>query len=150
MQVEFQTDLERRMPQKLLEKVDKNVYRVYPNACSAGMFSFIFSKIKVSSNVEDMNTEENRQRAYFQQELYKQKMRLKEMSGQMQKQYDLLRLIVQKMEIHTEDDNRDEGLQTTESLEFFSPIPALNPDSKWKSVMASTTMAKQWSKTVKK
>lgn len=76
--------------------------------------------------------------------------RLKEMSGQMQKQYDLLRLIVQKMEIHTEDDNRDEGLQTAESLEFFSPIPALNPNSKWKTVMAPTTMAKQWSKTVKK
>ena len=31
------------------------------------------------------------------------------MSNNMTKQYDLLRLIVQKMEIHTEDDNRDEG-----------------------------------------
>ena len=30
----------------------------------------------------------------------------------MSKQYDLLRLIVQKMEIHTEDDNRDEGVSS--------------------------------------
>ena len=30
----------------------------------------------------------------------------------MTKQYDLLRLIVQKMEIHTEDDNRDEGVSS--------------------------------------
>ena len=35
--------------------------------------------------------------------------RMKELSTNMTKQYDLLRLIVQKMEIHTEDDNRDEG-----------------------------------------
>ena len=36
--------------------------------------------------------------------------RMKELSSSMTKQYDLLRLIVQKMEIHTEDENRDEGV----------------------------------------
>ena len=35
---------------------------------------------------------------------------MKEISTNMSKQYELLRLIVQKMEIHTEDENRDEGV----------------------------------------
>ena len=35
--------------------------------------------------------------------------RLKELSNQMEKQHDLLRLIVQKMEIRSEADDQDEG-----------------------------------------
>lgn len=35
--------------------------------------------------------------------------RLRTLSGQMDKQYGMLRLIVQKMEIHSEADEQDEG-----------------------------------------
>ena len=49
----------------------------------------------------------------------------------MSKQYDLLRLIVQKMEIHTEDDNRDEGVSTDSiidsmKLNKWSPVVRKN------------------------
>ena len=40
---------------------------------------------------------------------------MKDLSNSMSKQYDLLRLIVQKMEIHTEDENRDEGVDSDNS-----------------------------------
>lgn len=36
---------------------------------------------------------------------------MKELSNNMSKQYELIRLIVQKMEIHTEDENRDEVVE---------------------------------------
>ena len=36
---------------------------------------------------------------------------MKDLSSNMSKQYELIRLIVQKMEIHTEDDNKDEGVE---------------------------------------
>ena len=35
--------------------------------------------------------------------------RMKEISINMSKQYELLKLVIQKMEIQTEDDNKDEG-----------------------------------------
>lgn len=44
----------------------------------------------------------------------------------MTKQYDLLRLIVQKMEIRTEDDNRDEGF--SDGMDMFG---SLQKTSKW-------------------
>ena len=39
------------------------------------------------------------------------------MSSNLAKQYDLLRLIIQKMEIHTEDDNQDEGVSSDAVVE---------------------------------
>lgn len=42
---------------------------------------------------------------------------MKDMDVSLQKQYDLLRLIVQKMEIVTEEDKRDEGVHCAVSLE---------------------------------
>jgi len=44
----------------------------------------------------------------------------------MNKQYDLLRLIVQKMEIRTEDDNRDEGF--SDGLDMLDSV---SKASKW-------------------
>ena len=38
---------------------------------------------------------------------------MKEITSRLDKQYDLLRLIVQKMEIHSEADDRDEGENTS-------------------------------------
>jgi hypothetical protein len=45
---------------------------------------------------------------------------MKQMSTNMQKQYELLRLIVQKMEIHTEADDVDESENTSEKTGFVS------------------------------
>ena len=41
---------------------------------------------------------------------------MKDLSSNMAKQYDLLRLIVQKMEIHTEDEYKDEGVTCDDIL----------------------------------
>ena len=74
---------------------------------------------------------------------------MKEISLNMEKQHDLLRLIVQKMEIYTEADNRDEGLRSTHSLDQISPLDG----SSWKSavirknIMAPTSVLTKWKKT---
>jgi hypothetical protein len=39
----------------------------------------------------------------------------------MERNYEMLKLIVQKMEIETEADNLDEGLQTSQSLDVIRP-----------------------------
>ena len=71
---------------------------------------------------------------------------MKDLSSKMSKQYDLLRLIVQKMEIHTEDDFRDEGVSSDSVLDHDKLIkwtPATRRDlvrqsavlAAWKSSM---------------
>ncbi|KAL5022254.1 hypothetical protein ScPMuIL_001409 [Solemya velum] len=108
MQVELHTDLERKLPFRLLKRVDKVEYRVFPNRASE-VIGKIWSQMTTGDDTGGKSEESAAHNAYLYHELYKQKMRMKEMSMGMQKQYDLLRLIVQKMEIRSEDDMTDEG-----------------------------------------
>ncbi|XP_052283272.1 transient receptor potential cation channel subfamily A member 1-like [Dreissena polymorpha] len=130
MQVELHTSLERRLPFRLLDMVDKSEYTYYPNKCS-GRFDGVsilqlMSRMFTLSdymNDEDGDKSLNHQ-THLYEELYKQKMRMRDISTALTKQYDMMRLIVQKMEIQTEDDNRDEG----DNFEMSNPI---EKGSKW-------------------
>ena len=67
----------------------------------------------------------------------------------MQKQYDLLRLIVQKMEIVTEDDNKDEGLHTVTSLEKINQTASFSHPHMIRNVARTHGIVSHWKRSVK-
>ncbi|XP_035826421.1 transient receptor potential cation channel subfamily A member 1 [Aplysia californica] len=110
MQVELHTGMEAKMPMFLHRKVTITEYKQYPNRCKKKLENF-FSMISGANSdfggkCGDMYSFQN---SYMYEELYKQKVRMREMSGVLDKNNQLLRKIMQKMEIHTEDEAWDEG-----------------------------------------
>ncbi|XP_078619964.1 transient receptor potential cation channel subfamily A member 1-like [Branchiostoma floridae x Branchiostoma japonicum] len=119
MQVELHTELESKLPEVLVKKVDKVEVTVYPNTCK-GKIANIMTQLRAGVGIDDGNsvdhdsargdaldaTVNTRSLAV---EMDKQKRRMKEMNSMLVQQHQLLRLIVQKMEIRTEADDRDVG-----------------------------------------
>ncbi|XP_062571452.1 transient receptor potential cation channel subfamily A member 1-like [Saccostrea cucullata] len=135
MQVELHTELERRLPARLLEKVDKMKYKEYPNKCG--------KMVKVFKDMMEAETTTpsacgGEEPGYLKTELFKQKNRLKEISMNMERNYEMLKLIVQKMEIETEADNHDEGVHTSHSLDIINPA-----SSKWNSDVLKKNLVRQ-------
>ncbi|XP_060077074.1 transient receptor potential cation channel subfamily A member 1-like [Ylistrum balloti] len=145
MQVELHTDLERRLPKWLLLKVDKVQYRYYPNKCGRSMAS-LWSKMTWNKSIALGSDDTKRHDAYLYTELHKQKQRMKVMGATLDKQYDLLRLIVQKMEIATEEDNKDEGVTNTTSLEKIHGASFSAPFVK-KNLIRQNAILSHWQKT---
>ncbi|CAB3226223.1 unnamed protein product [Arctia plantaginis] len=114
MQVVLHTELERKLPAILLEKVDKDELIEYPNnkKCKLGFLDLILRKWFCNPFTDDsgldLMLESNED--YITAELEKQKRKLREMSQLLEQQHTLVRLIVQKMEIKTEADDVDEGV----------------------------------------
>uniref|UniRef100_T1JBU7 Ion transport domain-containing protein n=1 Tax=Strigamia maritima TaxID=126957 RepID=T1JBU7_STRMM len=121
--VELHTELERKLPQFLLNKVDKDEVVIYPNnacqSCTAvrknNLWNFIYkylgvgmSKPKQTILQLDNYQEED---IYF-DELIKHKQKLKDITKSLEHQQQLLRLIMQKMDIKTEADDFDEGIDS--------------------------------------
>ncbi|KAJ6633494.1 Transient receptor potential cation channel subfamily A member 1 [Pseudolycoriella hygida] len=106
----------------------------YPNTlkCKLGFFDFILRKWFCNPFTDDAtvdmmmdNTED-----YLTEEMEKQKKKLRDISNVLENQHQLLRLIIQKMEIKTEADDVDEGVSTNE----FKPTTACIPqNSRWNS-----------------
>ncbi|CAH1957396.1 unnamed protein product [Acanthoscelides obtectus] len=113
MQVILHTELERKLPQFLLERVDKIEIIEYPNDAKAKL-GFIDSILRkwfgnpFSDDALDMVMDNGED--YVVTELGKAKNKLKEITHTLEVQQQLLRLIVQKMEIKTEADDVDEGV----------------------------------------
>ncbi|XP_049885221.1 transient receptor potential cation channel subfamily A member 1 [Pectinophora gossypiella] len=114
MQVVLHTELERKLPAILLEKVDKNELIEYPNnnKCKLGFLDLILRKWFCNPFTDDAGLDLVLESSedYISAELDKQKRRLREMAQLMEQQHTLVRLIVQKMEIKTEADDVDEGV----------------------------------------
>lgn len=120
MQVVLHTELERKLPQMWLEMVDKMELIEYPNEkkCKLGFLDSVLRKWFCNPFTDDYkggidfvldNNED-----YVVTELEKQKRKLREISSALDNQHQLLRLIVQKMEIKTEADDVDEGVATSD------------------------------------
>ncbi|XP_065292164.1 transient receptor potential cation channel subfamily A member 1 isoform X1 [Dermacentor albipictus] len=118
MQVELHTDLERKLPRRILTMVDKTEVYVYPN--QKGSSSYVWQTIQRWFASPRENSKRSKAFAAgggvpdnaFQElcvELKRQKQRMKEMSRAMEQQLSLMRLVVHKMEIRTENDEMDEG-----------------------------------------
>ncbi|XP_052751408.1 transient receptor potential cation channel subfamily A member 1 [Galleria mellonella] len=119
MQVVLHTELERKLPTILFEKVDKDELIEYPNTnkCKLGFLDFILRKWFCNPFTDDAGLdlvlESNED--YITAQLDKQKRRLREMSQLLEQQHVLVRLIVQKMEIKTEADDVDEGVSPSDT-----------------------------------
>uniref|UniRef100_A0A673YF39 Transient receptor potential cation channel, subfamily A, member 1b n=1 Tax=Salmo trutta TaxID=8032 RepID=A0A673YF39_SALTR len=93
MQIELHTNLEEKMPYWLLKRVDQSSITIYPNRKSNEVRTHLLTNSSNSTSVEA--------------ELRKQKQRLKEISSVLEKQHDLMKLMIQKMEIISEADEHD-------------------------------------------
>ncbi|XP_073975399.1 transient receptor potential cation channel A1 isoform X5 [Rhodnius prolixus] len=117
MQVVLHTELERKFPQVCLEKVDKKELIEYPND-NKGKLGFLDHLLRMwfcnpfSEDGLEMVLENNDD--YTTEEITKMKRKLKDISKTLDSQGQLLKLIVQKMEIKTEADEVDEGVSPKE------------------------------------
>ncbi|CAK8679344.1 unnamed protein product [Clavelina lepadiformis] len=114
MQVQLHTSIESKLPAAFLERVDKNSVTFYPNRRCYMMqrvWNEVFKHTGVQTDYGDLR--ESRRgdpnMEHMRAEMMKQKRRMKSMQATLEKQHDLLRLIVQKMEIRSEADYQDEG-----------------------------------------
>ncbi|XP_035438092.2 transient receptor potential cation channel subfamily A member 1 isoform X8 [Spodoptera frugiperda] len=114
MQVVLHTELERKLPAILLEKVDKDELIEYPNnkKCKLGFLDLILRKWFCNPFTDDAGLDLVLESSedYITAELEKQKRKLRDISLVLEQQHTLVRLIVQKMEIKTEADDVDEGV----------------------------------------
>lgn len=109
MQIDLHTALEDKLPYWFLSRVDKPFTIIYPNRkCAKGIWKMMFmgeeqklvwSRMQVKSQTC----------TYIENELKKHKYRMKEVTSQLEKQHNLLKLIIQKMEISAESDESDDG-----------------------------------------
>uniref|UniRef100_A0A673AM39 Ion transport domain-containing protein n=1 Tax=Sphaeramia orbicularis TaxID=375764 RepID=A0A673AM39_9TELE len=131
MQIDLHTALEDKLPYWFMKRVDKPSVIIYPNRKCSRVSHFetnsvVWSRLQVKSQhctkIED--------------ELKKQKYRMKEMSNTLEKQHNLLKLIIQKMEITTEADEYDGPVNLRgrlwPSLSYVKPRTTV---SKWVPLM---------------
>nr|XP_008191477.1 PREDICTED: transient receptor potential cation channel subfamily A member 1 isoform X2 [Tribolium castaneum] len=145
MQVVLHTELERKLPKMLLERVDKCELIEYPNdtKCKLGFFDSILRKWFGNPFSDEGSHHRHKITArwrrhgldmamegvedYVVNELDKTKRKLKEITTALETQQQFLRLIVQKMEIKTEADDVDEGVSPNDLK------PITGHASKWTS-----------------
>lgn len=73
------------------------------------------------------------QEEFLGEELDKQRRKLKEIGATLEQQHQMLRLIIQKMEIRTEADDVDEGVSPHELKSPMGHVGALSTQSRWNS-----------------
>uniref|UniRef100_A0A8C7UYG7 Transient receptor potential cation channel, subfamily A, member 1a n=1 Tax=Oncorhynchus mykiss TaxID=8022 RepID=A0A8C7UYG7_ONCMY len=121
MQVCFlHTSLEEKMPYWLMKRVDQISLTEYPNRRE-----MLFAMLGMAHERTTLNLTSHPPTP-MEQEIRKQKYRLKEMSNIIEKQHNLLKLIVQKMEISSEAEEHD-GPQLFQGYRD-KPLPC---QSKW-------------------
>uniref|UniRef100_A0A8C7WK94 Transient receptor potential cation channel, subfamily A, member 1a n=1 Tax=Oncorhynchus mykiss TaxID=8022 RepID=A0A8C7WK94_ONCMY len=124
MQVCFlHTSLEEKMPYWLMKRVDQISLTEYPNRACDGKRTTLNLTSHPPTPME--------------QEIRKQKYRLKEMSNIIEKQHNLLKLIVQKMEISSEAEEHD-GPQLFQGYRD-KPLPC---QSKWNPLLRALAARK--------
>uniref|UniRef100_A0A4W3GKR7 Transient receptor potential cation channel, subfamily A, member 1a n=1 Tax=Callorhinchus milii TaxID=7868 RepID=A0A4W3GKR7_CALMI len=96
MQIFLHTSLEKKLPKWFLKIVDQQSIKIYPNKPSCFL-----------SFDKDSCDDETIAPAKLELQLEKQKNLLKDMSEVMQKQHELLQLIIQKLEINSETEDQE-------------------------------------------
>ncbi|XP_051970094.1 transient receptor potential cation channel subfamily A member 1-like isoform X1 [Xyrauchen texanus] len=137
MQIELHTTLEEKLPYWFLLRVDKPTITVYPNKCKKVLMQVCIDG-EIQNTVRTRLNLCSRQGGPLERELHKQKNRLKEMSSVLEKQHNLLNLIIQKMEITSEADECD-GPQNPRALRH---IPSTCQKSKWVPLMQALAKRK--------
>ncbi|NXO12235.1 TRPA1 protein, partial [Oriolus oriolus] len=104
MQVNLHTNLEKKLPFWFLSRVDQETITVYPNRPRYCGFMSVF---QYCFGCEDSTTYTQSPDTTLELEVLKQKYRLKDISTLLEKQHDLIKLIIQKMEIVSEAEDED-------------------------------------------
>uniref|UniRef100_A0A087Y4N8 Transient receptor potential cation channel, subfamily A, member 1b n=1 Tax=Poecilia formosa TaxID=48698 RepID=A0A087Y4N8_POEFO len=108
MQIDLHTSLEDKLPYWFMKRVDKPSVTIYPNRkCSRHFLKQMISGEDERSEVWTRLQSKSQSCTFVENELKKQKARMKEMSGMLEKQHSLLKLIIQKMEISSEAEESD-------------------------------------------
>ncbi|CAM4721838.1 unnamed protein product [Leuciscus chuanchicus] len=130
MQIDLHTVLEEKLPYWFLKRVDKSSITVYPNNCKKMLIQVLIDG-EIQNTVRTRLNLCSRQGGHLERELHKQKNRLKAVSCTLEKQHDLLKLIIQKMEITSEADEYD-GPQNPRGLKQST---SSSQKSKWVPLM---------------
>ncbi|CAF1082681.1 unnamed protein product [Adineta steineri] len=105
MQVQYHTNLERKIPSKLIKRWTKDEFKIHVNRKTYRDLSTLLkhwvAKPVNTSDVLEAKDEYDTESAIF-SEMYNQKQRQKGLQHQLEKVTDLVRLVVQKMEIPAE------------------------------------------------
>ncbi|XP_053198303.1 transient receptor potential cation channel subfamily A member 1b [Scomber japonicus] len=108
MQIDLHTALEDKLPYWFMKRVDKPYITIYPNRkCSRHRINQLFLGEEDKNEVWSHLKAKSQNCPVIENELKKQKSRMKEMSCLLEKQSNLLKLIIQKMEITSEADEYD-------------------------------------------
>ncbi|XP_073344802.1 transient receptor potential cation channel subfamily A member 1-like [Pagrus major] len=109
MQIDLHTSLEDKLPYWFVNRVDKDSITIYPNRkCSQHYLKkLITGDADESAEVWSRLQAKSKRCTLIENELNKQKFRMKEMASSLEKQHSLLKLIIQKMEITSEADEYD-------------------------------------------
>uniref|UniRef100_A0A8B9MTB3 Transient receptor potential cation channel subfamily A member 1 n=1 Tax=Accipiter nisus TaxID=211598 RepID=A0A8B9MTB3_9AVES len=106
MQVNLHTNLEKKLPFWFLSRVDQESITVYPNRPRYCGF-MVRCVFQYCFGCEDSTTDAQSTDTTLELEVLKQKYRLKDISTLLEKQHDLIKLIIQKMEIVSEAEDED-------------------------------------------
>uniref|UniRef100_H0VJD1 Transient receptor potential cation channel subfamily A member 1 n=1 Tax=Cavia porcellus TaxID=10141 RepID=H0VJD1_CAVPO len=129
MQVELHTSLEKKLPIWFLRRVDQKSTIVYPNRPRYGpvlrLFHYFFGVQETRQELPNTDT-------CLELEMLKQKYRLKDLTSLLEKQHELIKLIIQKMEIisETEDEDNHSSFQDRFKKERLEQM-----NSKWNFVL---------------
>ncbi|XP_062985937.1 transient receptor potential cation channel subfamily A member 1 [Elgaria multicarinata webbii] len=129
MQVNLHTNLEKKLPYWFLSRVDQDSIIVYPNRpryCGfMSVFQYCFGSDDMAADMQSADTS-------LELEVMKQKYRLKDIATLMEKQHNLLKLVVQKMEIMSEAEDED----TSDLFQHtFRKQQLEHKNSKWDTVL---------------
>ncbi|XP_013857780.1 transient receptor potential cation channel subfamily A member 1b [Austrofundulus limnaeus] len=117
MQIDLHTALEDKLPYWFMKRVDKPSITIYPNRkCSRHFLQQFLSGEEEKNEVWSRVQSKSQACTSLENELKKQKSRMKEMSSILEKQHNLLKLIIQKMEISSEADEYDGPVNVRGSL----------------------------------
>ncbi|KAJ0059586.1 hypothetical protein NL108_001965 [Boleophthalmus pectinirostris] len=138
MQIDLHTSLEDKLPYWFVKRVDKPSTTIYPNRKCPKAFwkailwgeddKVVWSRMQVKS--QSCTLIEN--------ELKKQKYRMKEMTSHLEKQHNLLKLIIQKMEISSEAEEYDGPMHLKDSSlwpALSQCKPKTQTESRWVSLL---------------
>ncbi|XP_006139856.1 transient receptor potential cation channel subfamily A member 1 [Tupaia chinensis] len=130
MQVELHTSLEKKLPLWFLRKVDQKSIVVYPNRPRHGgrllrIFCYLFCVKEAKQEMPHTDTS-------LEMEILKQKYRLKDVTSLLEKQHELIKLIIQKMEIISETEDEDNHCSFQDR---FKKEQLEQRNSKWNSVL---------------
>ncbi|XP_068090926.1 transient receptor potential cation channel subfamily A member 1 [Hyperolius riggenbachi] len=133
MQVNLHTNLEKKLPYWLLKRVDQVSCIVYPNRPRIWGVAVNYSFLQFFFACEGCRVDVPNNDPVMEVELWKQKNRLKDLTTVMQKQHELIKLIIQKMEIvsEAEDEDQQDLFQHNKPKKVVHQKTIERKDTKW-------------------